>query len=43
MKKVQKSIDQLKQLSASVIGKDQQSKVKGGLKKGPHLKIPTNG
>jgi len=37
MKKTKKSIDQLKKLSVSVIGKDQQGKVKGGIHKG---KIP---
>jgi len=39
MKKIKKSIDQLKKLSVSVISKDQQGKVKGGIKR-KDVKIP---
>jgi len=42
MKNSQKSIDQLKRLSISVIGKDQQGKVKGGVD-ATKVKIPRHG
>ncbi len=42
MKKTQKRIDQLKNLSVSVIEKDQQRKVKGGIHK-RKIPRPSNG
>jgi len=39
MKKTQKSIDQLKKKSVSVIERDQQGKVKGGIKRSK-IRIP---